>query len=281
MIIDAHHHLWDIRRPEVTWPGPDLATIHRPFDMDDLAAAAPALDGTVLVQSQPDYRDTLWLVEQAATHPLVKAVVGWVQMDDPLAAGQIAWLARQPKFRGLRPMLQGLDDDEWVLRSELNPAFQAMLDHGLSFDALVFTRHLPVIEVLAGRWPGLTFIIDHGAKPPIGDAAATALWREAITRVATLPNVACKLSGLITEAPAGAGFDAVAPYADHLLAAFGADRLMWGSDWPVLNLRGDYRGWHDWTDAWLADKPVTEQFAIQSAILGETARRLYRIGETA
>ncbi|MEI9905591.1 MAG: amidohydrolase family protein [Asticcacaulis sp.] len=145
----------------------------------------------------------------------------------------------------------------------------------LTFDALIFPRHLPVIATLARHWPGLTFIIDHGAKPPIGDVEGTQAWREAILSIATLPNVACKLSGLITEAAAGTALDALTPYVDHLYAAFGPERLMWGSDWPVVNLRTPYQNWYDWTLTWLADKPVTAQFAI----LGRTAQQLYRIGE--
>ena len=274
MIIDSHQHLWQIGRNDQSWPTPDLATICRDFMPADLAAAAQGVDGTVLVQSQPSETDTLWLLQVAKMTPLIKGVVGWTDMAAPKAVERIRYLSRQPKFKGLRPMLQGLSEDDWVLRPELDAALTAMVELGLSFDALVFTRHLGVIATLAQRYPDLAIVIDHGAKPPFaaGDGAMAA-WREGITAVAQCPNIVCKLSGLVTEMAEGQDMAVVADGADHLLDVFGPERLMWGSDWPVVLLRGAYDDWFGWTRRWLRDKDIT----VREQIMGRTAERFYRL----
>jgi L-fuconolactonase len=273
MFIDAHQHLWQIGQNGHEWPTPDLSLIHQDFLPEDLMTATQGLGiaGTVLVQSQPSALDTAWLLEIAAATPLIKAVVGWTDMTAPDAADRIATLTGKPKLKGLRPMLQGLEDD-WILRADAQASVQAMVSHNLTFDALVFTRHLPAIDALAKRYPHLRIIIDHGAKPAIA-SGDTALWFERIAAVAQNDNVACKLSGLLTEAAPGQLPDDLTPYADHLLSVFGPDRLMWGSDWPVVRLNSDYRQWFDWTKRWLADKPDS----THNAIMGETARNLYNL----
>ena len=274
MIIDAHQHLWRIGQNGCTWPTPDLVAIHRHFEIEDLALAAAPLGvvGTVLVQSQPDDRDTDWLLQAAARSDLLKAVVGWVDLRSQDAPRRIEELARHPKMRGLRPMLQGLAEDDWILDRALDPAIETMKEHRLSFDALVLTRHLGHICVFAERHPELSIVIDHGAKPPIASGALEP-WRSEITRVAALTNVWCKLSGLLTEAATAQGADALRPYVAHLLESFGSERLMWGSDWPVLHLAGDYGGWLETARALCG----TCDEASQRALFGGTACKFYRI----
>lgn len=273
-MIDAHLHVWRIGHNGHEWPGPDLSAIYRDFGLADLDAD-PNLSGLVLVQSQPSEADTLWLLQQASqtSIPPVLGVVGWTDFAAPDASRRIAELAQQPKLCGLRPMLQGLDDDAWILRPELEPALDAMVTHGLCFDALIFPRHLPHIAELARRWPDLGILIDHGAKPRIATPEAAQDWREAIGDIGHYANVACKLSGLITEAAPDAPLDKVRPYADHLLSVFGPDRLVWGSDWPVLTLRTGWRTWRDWTLDWLANAPSQ----TREAIMGGNAARLYAL----
>jgi L-fuconolactonase len=274
MIIDAHQHLWRIGENGCSWPTRDLVPIHRDFGVEDLVTLTAPLGviGTVLVQSQPNHRDTEWLLQTAARSNLVKAVVGWVELRSPEAPRRIAELAGHGKMRGLRPMLQGLAADDWIVDRALDPAVEAMKAHHLSFDALVFTRHLKHIRAFAERHPDLPIVIDHGAKPPIA-AGELEPWRSEITRTAALGNVCCKLSGLLTEATPFAGGDVVRPYAEHLLKSFGPERLMWGSDWPVLNLAGDYAGWLEMA----RDLCATCDEASQRAIFGETGCRFYRI----
>jgi L-fuconolactonase len=271
VLIDSHQHFWRVGQNGFAWPPPDLEAIHRDFGPDDLRAAAAGLGlaGSVAVQSQPNAADTGWLLALAQDEPLILGVVGWVDLLAVDAPERIAALAAHPKFKGVRPMLQSLDDDAWITRAELVPAIEALVAHDLSLDALVFMQHLPHLLVLAERHPALRIVIDHGAKPPIASGAFD-IWAVAIARLAALPQVHCKLSGLLTEASAGQPPEAIAPYASHLFACFGSDRLMWGSDWPVVNLAAEYRAWHD--QAKRLAGPLAD------AVFSEVARRFYRLG---
>lgn len=275
MIVDAHHHLWRIGRNGHEWPTPDLPAIHRDFEPADLerTLAGTGVVATVLVQSQPSDLDTDWMLDIASGSDLIRGVVGWTDLAAPEAPARIRALARRPKLKGLRPMLQGLPQDDWILRPEVRPALVAMIDEGLSFDALVFTRHLPAIVTLAKAHPTLNIVIDHGAKPPFATPGDMDSWRARLSDAAQCPNVACKLSDLFTELAAGQDKAETAPAADHLLSVFGADRLMWGSDWPVVDLAGGYAPWLDWTRRWL-DK---EDSSAREAILSRTARAFYRL----
>jgi len=270
VLIDAHCHVWRIGENDHEWPTPDLTAIHRNFDLSDLAEAAgrAELSGAVLVQSQPSARDTEWLLRLTAADPLALGVVGWADLAAPDAPARIAALARDPWLKGLRPMLQDLADD-WILDPALAPAIAAMVAAELSFDALVRPRHLPAILQLVRRWPELRVVIDHGAKPEIL-AGRLDPWREQMAALAVEPGVHCKLSGLLTEAGETPTAEAVAPFAAHLIEVFGPDRLMWGSDWPVLNLAGDHGAWRAMCAAWVRPEH-------QAAVFGETARRFYRL----
>jgi len=274
LIVDSHQHLWQIGKNGHEWPTPDLDPIHRDFVTADLTAVtgAAGVGATVLVQSQPADIDTDWMLDIAEGTPLIQGVVGWADLAAPDAPRRLAELARRPKLKGIRPMLQGLADDNWILRDAVRPALEALLDLGLRFDALVFTRHLAAIDQLARTFPDLPIIIDHCAKPPLaaGDLAA---WRDAIARLAGHANVTCKLSGLFTEMRADQPVDDARPVADHVLSVFGPERLMWGSDWPVVLLRRPYGTWLDWTMTWLDGKTAD----VKTAVLGNTARRVYAL----
>jgi L-fuconolactonase len=268
VIIDAHQHFWRLGEHDCVWPTPDFAAIHRNFEPSDFEplAAHEGVRASVLVQSQESDRDTDWLLELAARTGFVKAVVGWTDLMAPEAPARIAELAARPKMRGLRPMLQSLPDG-WIANPALDPAVAAMIEHGLSFDALVFTRHLADLHRFALRHAGLRIVIDHGAKPPIASGLLDH-WRSEIAHVAELPNVFCKLSGLLTEALPHRDSGLIAFCVRHLVEAFGPGRLMWGSDWPVLDLAGDYPGWLA-----MARSLVGES----RAIFAGTARKFYRI----
>lgn len=273
MLIDAHQHFWRIGQNDCIWPTPDLAAIHRDFEPSDLrAAAGPDLVGAVTVQSQPSDADTDWLMRLAQDEPLVLGVVGWVDLLSPEAPERIATLSTHPKFKGVRPMLQNLPDDAWIARSDLTPAINALVAQDLSLDALVFARHLPHLLTLATRQPDLRIVIDHGAKPPIADDAF-AEWAEAISRLAALPQVYCKLSGLLTEARPDQPPEAINPYVDHLIALFAPDRLMWGSDWPVVNLAANYADWLEQARSF----PALRDPALARATFADVARRFYRL----
>jgi L-fuconolactonase len=244
-VIDAHFHIWDLTRGECTWPTADEGAIHRTWLMPDFAAvtAGAGIAKAILVQSQENAADTDWLLEQAATDPLVCAIVGWADLTAPDAAASVATLAAKPKLAGLRPMVQDKAPD-WYDDPALDDGFRAIAEHGLRIDALVRVQHLASLDRLANRFPDITIVIDHAAKPRIGSAEGFAEWRQAIAPLADRPNLHCKLSGLLTECPPGEdSADSLRPYCEALLSMFGAERLMWGSDWPVLAAVGDYSGW--------------------------------------
>lgn len=274
MRIDAHQHFWRIGQDDCAWPTPDLAPIYRDFTPGDLGpvAASVGVEGTVLVQSQPSDRDTDALCALAARTPLVKAVVAWADLSAPGAVKRLEALSARPKVRGVRPMLQSLADDEWISRPALSGALRAMAEIGLSFDALVFQRHLPALLHVAERHPALRIVIDHGAKPPIR-ARETQPWWNLIKALAEHPNVYCKLSGLLTEAQPSDRDTELAPYAETILEAFGPSRVMWGSDWPVLLLAGTYAGWFDQANRLALGAGVTDT----DALFGATACEFYRI----
>lgn len=273
MLIDAHQHYWSIGRHGHEWPTPDLGPIYRDFGPAEWERLAVPLGfgGSVLVQSQPSDLDTDFLAGLAERTESVLAVVGWADLAAPDAPRRIASLAARPKLRGLRPMLQNLPDDAWIAGRTLDPAIRAMIANGLSLDALVFTRHLPHLRAFAERWTELPIVIDHAAKPPIA-ARQMDPWREEIAACARLPNIMCKLSGLMTEARSGDGAPELAPYLDHILRSFGPERLMWGSDWPVLELAG---GFADWLG--LARQLSGLEGEALGQLLGGTAARFYRI----
>lgn len=250
--------------------------------MPELQAVAQPLGviGSVLVQSQASDVDTDYLLSLAAKHEFVKAVVGWVDLTAPTAPQRIRQLALHPKLRGLRPMLQALPEDDWLLRPEIEPAIAAMIEQRLSFDALVFTRHLHHLRIFATRFPQLPIVIDHGAKPPIAanECVQFQSWSDAMSGLAELPQVYCKVSGLLTEAHAEQGAEALNIYLVRLLELFGAERLLWGSDWPVVNNAAneslaDYATWLALARNFFMQQPA----APANAIFGENARRFYRI----
>jgi L-fuconolactonase len=274
MRIDAHQHFWLLEKRGGAWPTAALPALHRDVVPAELAPllAAHGVSATVLVQSLPSIDDTLYLLGLAGEHAFIRGVVGWVDLKHAEAPHQIAKLAANRKLKGLRPMLQEQDDDRWIDDLALGPAVEAMLRHDLGFDALVTPRHLPALLAFARRYPALQIVIDHAAKPAIM-SAELATWRDGMTALALLPNVHCKLSGLVTEAGPDWQVANLQPYVDVLLAQFGPHRLIWGSDWPVLNLAADYGRWIATCETLLA----TLDSAELQAVFGLNAQRFYRL----
>jgi L-fuconolactonase len=270
--IDAHFHAWQLARGDYAWLTPALAPIYRDVSVADwqVQAAPHGIDGGVLVQAAPTEAETHFLLQQALQHDAVLGVVGWVDWLLPDAAQRVRALARQPKLKGLRPMLQDLVNPAWILQPAVQPALEAMAECGLVFDALVKPVHLPHILTLAKRHPALKIVIDHAAKPGIA-AKEWQPWADGVARIAHETSAACKLSGLLTEALPGAVALDLKPWVAHVLACFGPEGLLWGSDWPVLELRGSYATWREITH----DLLQTQTRATQDAVLGGNARRLY------
>ncbi len=212
--------------------------------------------------------DTRFMLDLADRHAVILGVVGWTDLKAKDAAKAVARLAAHPKLKGLRPMLQGLADDAWITDPALDEAVAAMIATDLALDALVFPRHLPHLVTFAERQPDLRIVIDHGAKPDIAHGKFTE-WRAAMADLASLPNVSCKLSGLLTEA-GDQKREAVRPYAETILGLFGARGVIWGSDWPVIRLASDYRSWFDQC----RDIVPNDHHA---AVFGANAQSFYRL----
>ena len=275
MMVDAHFHAWRLARGDYGWLTPQLGAIHRDIDVADWRAQAAPLGvrAGVLVQAAPTAAETDFLLGLARQHADVRGVIGWTDLSAPDAAQQVAALARQPKLKGLRPMLQDIPDAGWILRPELAPALDAMDGHGLVLDALVRSVHLPHIRALALRHPGLRIVIDHGAKPDIANGQWQP-WAGELERIAEQTDAACKLSGLLTEAGAlAAEPQQLLPWMQHLLQVFGPERLIWGSDWPVLELAGRYDPW--WRLCRDLCAGLTD--AQRTAIFGGNACKVYRL----
>ncbi|WP_240722431.1 amidohydrolase [Poseidonocella sp. HB161398] len=273
MLIDAHQHFWQISRGDYGWMDDSVAPIRRDFLPGDLAplAAAEGVAGSVLVQAAPSLDETRFLLGLAERTPMVLGVVGWIDLEGD-AADQLGAIAH-PLLKGIRPMLQDIPETGWILREKVLDGLEAVRRAGLSLDALVTPRHLEAIDRLAAALPGLPVVIDHCAKPLFSDGDPGAAWRAGMDRLAAHPQIACKLSGLAGEYGPGWGGAALAPVFGHVLAAFGAERLLWGSDWPVLELSGRYGDWLGTTRALAADLPAS----AQAEIFGGTARRVYRL----
>ncbi|SFC93423.1 L-fuconolactonase [Bosea sp. CRIB-10] len=272
MRIDAHQHFWSLARGDYGWLTPALGVIHRDFGPADLAPllAAHGIERTILVQAAPTRAETTYLLDIAATTPFVAGAVGWTDFDAPDVAEHIAILAGDPLLVGLRPMVQDIAEDNWLMHPALAPAFEAMTAHGLVFDALLKPRHIPAMLTVLERHPDLACVIDHGAKPDLvsGDLAA---WRDGMIALAAHPGLTCKLSGLVTEAGPDWALETLRPVVEHLLATFGPERLIFGSDWPVVTLRASYAQWFEAAEALLGD--LTD--AQRTAVFGGNAAKLY------
>jgi L-fuconolactonase len=274
MRIDAHQHFWDPARGDYGWLTPAMGPIHRPFAPSDLAPilAHHRIDGTILVQAAPTVAETEYLLGLAATAPFVKGVVGWVDFENKADLGAIERLSANPRLKGFRPMIQDIADDGWMLRPALRWAFDALAERGLAFDALIKPRHLTNLLRLAERHPGLRIVVDHGAKPSIKDGAFDD-WARDMAAVAANTNATCKLSGLVTEAGPDWSASGLKPYVNHLLAVFGPNRLMFGSDWPVSLLAASYDRWLETAEALTAALDP----AARAEVFGGSAARFYRL----
>lgn len=280
MNIDAHFHVWQIGRGDYGWLTPALAPIYRDVSVEHWWAQAQGLGIArgLLVQAAPTRAETDFLLQQARQHPeRVAGVIGWVDLQSADACEQVGARAREPRLKGLRPMLQDIVDTRWIAQAHIQPALACMAHADLVFDALIEPRHLSVICEVAHAHPQLRIVLDHGAKPDMSaQHAALADWRAAMQTLAGLSRPApimCKLSGLWTEAPRGQPCDSVQPWAQALLEIWGPKRLIWGSDWPVLELAGGYDEWHRYSRSLCASLSPNEQ----DALFGGNAQRMYRL----
>ncbi|MEU8106513.1 amidohydrolase family protein [Nonomuraea muscovyensis] len=279
-VVDAHQHFWNLETGTYPWLTPEHGPIHRTFEPDELIPqlAAAGVDRTVLVQSMDSYADTDAMMAQADAHDFVGAVVGWVPLHRPEEAAEaLARHRAHPKFAGIRHLIHDEPDPDWLLQDTVIEGLGLLAEAGLPFDVVaVLPRHLEHIPVLAERVPGLRMVIDHLAKPPIREKGWEP-WASLIARAAEYPQVHAKVSGLNTAAdPLTWSAADLRPYVEHALEVFGPDRLMFGSDWPVALLAGDYA--QVWRETGVLLSGLSE--AERAAVLGGTATRFYDLPET-
>ena len=265
-IVDSHQHFWLRERGDYGWLTEDLKEIYRDFLPDDLRLhlTKGGVQHTVLVQAAPSLAETEFMLNLAADTDFVAGVVGWVNMDSDSVLNDLQGLISNAYFKGIRPMLQDIDDTDWILNSRHSRVFEFLIHHNLCFDALVTPRHLTNLLTITQRHPDLKAVIDHAAKPEI-IAGNYAAWAKDMKALAQESNIMCKLSGILTEAPPNATISDIEPYIEFLLEAFGPERLIWGSDWPVLNLASSYQSWLSMVQGLLKSLSESEQDLIMRA----------------
>nr|WP_170609026.1 amidohydrolase family protein [Ruegeria arenilitoris] len=273
--IDAHQHYWDPERGDYFWMLPD-APIARVFGPEDLQPllAAHGFAQTVLVQAAPTLAETEYLLKIAGETATVAKVVGWIDFEDPTKISALERFAAHPKFVGVRPMIQDIPEDDWMLRPDLDWVFRAIEDLDLTFDCLGFPRHLANFHRLLLRHEGMRAVLGHCLKPRLERSDSFDTWAEGMRKLAEDTGAYCKVSGLVTEAEHDWSDNVLCPYVHHVIDVFGPDRVMFGSDWPVCLLRCQYSDWVAQAarlSAHLGEK-------AQAKIFGETAKVFYRIG---
>lgn len=244
--IDTHMHFWTLamERSYALWMSPDQVVLYRDYGPADARPlmAQHNVEGCVLVAAGSTVEELGYLLGLADGHDFIRGVVGWVDMLGPDIGTELEQWARSPKLKGIRPYLQDLAEDDWVLRPELDPPIRKMLELGLRFDALIKPRHILNTVRFVERYPTLPVIVDHMGKPQInrGEHAA---WARDMEQFRHLTHVHCKLSGIVTEDGPDWSYERVKPYLETVIDIFGPDRLAFGSDWPVVNLVADYGKW--------------------------------------
>jgi L-fuconolactonase len=275
--IDAHHHLWSYQPSEYAWISENMRPLARDFLPADLAVELrnAGIDGTVVVQARQTLAETRWLLSLANNSPIIRGVVGWAPISSETFPAQLENLRQDKKLKGLRHVIQDEPDDYFILRSDFNRGISAMAKSGLVYEILIFARHLPATIKFVDLHPSQVFVVDHIAKPLIGKAVLDP-WRSQIAELARRENVYCKLSGMVTEAnwlswrP-----EDLKPYIDVVLGAFGPNRLMAGSDWPVCLLATTYSGWFATLHKLLQPLSAGEK----ESIFGRVASKVYWLNE--
>jgi L-fuconolactonase len=275
MRIDAHQHFWKINRGDYDWLNPELQVLYRDFLPEDLVPhlMEHRIDGTILVQAAPTIAETEYLLSLYKRNPFIAGVVGWLDLESEIFIDEYRRLREEEGFIGIRPMLQDLEDDQWILRPKVLKSIEQLASDDFPIDILVVPRHLPYIEKLMEYFPNLRAVIDHIAKPDIS-SGMTEAWMESIAKLARYQNVMCKMSGMITEMKQPLKRTELKPFINHILKCFGTEAVMFGSDWPVCLLAGSYRDVYQTLLAQLPPSLTTCEF---TNIFGENAIKFYKL----
>jgi L-fuconolactonase len=271
--IDAHHHLWKYSAAEYPWISENMDPLRRDFLIQDLVDVIEEsnIAGVITVQATQTLAETRWLLDLARSHDFIRGVVGWVALADPKVKRDLEQLSTHAKLKSVRHLLHDEPDDFYMLREDFNRGINLLNDFDLRYDLLIFERHLQQTIKFVDRHPNQIFILDHLAKPRIREGMMSP-WKENLTELARRENVFCKLSGLVTEASWQSWTEAdLDPYLQVVLTAFGAKRVMFGSDWPVLLLGSSYKRWMDTVRRGISHLSEYEQ----ERIVGKTAVEVY------
>jgi L-fuconolactonase len=272
--VDSHQHFWKVDRGDYGWLTAELGVLYKDYHPEDILPllGVTNIDKTIVVQAAETVEETKYLLSLADEHDFIAGVVGWVDMESEGCVSDLEELVKHSKFKGIRPMIQDIKDKNWMLKPELEHALKKVEALGLCFDALVKPPHLEALQEFVVRYPTLKIVIDHGAKPNItGEEFSD--WAVAMKKLSEADNVYCKISGLLTEAKQGARAEDLNLWVNHLVDCFGADRLMWGSDWPVLKLANDYENWSNMAEEMLSDLSEHDK----ACIFGNTAYAFYNL----
>ena len=274
-VVDSHQHFWEIDRFDYSWmpEGSPLATDYGPNDLEPLIKDA-GVDYTATVQAVSSPDEAKWLMEMAEQHEFIAGVVGWVDLTDPEVGYTLDELQRSKYFKGVRHIWEGEDDPGWLVNSGAIIGLKELVRRNLTFDFLAKPANLPFIPQVMDQIPDLRAVVDHIAKPLIADHVVEP-WLSDMRKVASINGMHCKISGMVTEADQqNWTIDDLRPYVHHVLGMFGADRLMFGSDWPVSTLASEYRTVAEVARGILASLSP----AAKADIFGGTATRFYRLG---
>jgi L-fuconolactonase len=275
MRIDTHQHFWRYNPEEFGWIDDSMATLRRDFLPHNLEPelAAAGFDGSIAVQARQTLDETRWLLELAASSPLILGVVGWVDLRSPDVRAQLDEFAGNPKLLGIRHIVQSEPDDRFLLQPEFLRGISGLEEFDLTYDILIYAKHLPVAAEFVQRFPRQRFLLDHLAKPPIKSGELHP-WDSGIRELAKSPNVFCKLSGLVTEADwKNWKPEHIVPFLDVAFDSFGPVRLMIGSDWPVCAVAASYSRVMNVIREYLSKYPSD----VQNAVLGENAQRFWKL----
>lgn len=273
-IIDCHQHFWRLNRGDYDWLNAGLGKLYKDYEPEDLEPILEKanIKKTILIQAAPTNEETKFMLSLADKHPFIAGVIGWVDLESAFASKEITLLSKHSKFKGVRPMIQNIRDTNWIAKPVLSPAINTLITNGLRFEALVLTQHLDSLISMIERNPKLPVAINHAAKPPTA-LNELSTWKKKIKHLANKSNTYCKLSGLISENRDQVNIREIRLIFEHLLDCFGPDRIMWGSDWPVVRLRAEYSDWLSITQQLLNDLPSS----IQNKIMNDNAKNFYNI----
>ncbi len=276
MIIDSHQHFWKLSRNDYKWLTEDLPELYRDYMPNDLYPILNEhqIEKTIVVQAAPTINETLFLLDLFEEHEWIAGVVGWLDLTEVNFKQHLEELLQHPGFVGVRPMLQELNEDDWILRKDVLKNIELLVQYDVPLDLLIKPRHFPYILELLKTFPQLRVVVNHIAKPNIAKQQIDG-WKEAMGEIAMYPNAMCKLSGLVTEAThKNWAIEEFQPFINHVVNVFGTNRVMFGSDWPVCNLSGTY---NDVLTILMENLPTNLLGKDLEMIFGENAKRFYKL----